>query len=66
LCNIARGRIEALVDNGTTPEDHAAGSLIVTEAGGTIQNYETKSWDVNKIGIIASNSKIHNSIFNLI
>jgi myo-inositol-1(or 4)-monophosphatase len=66
LCNIARGRIEALVDNGTTPEDHAAGSLIVMEAGGKIQNYDSKTWNINKIGIIASNGKIHNNILKLI
>lgn len=66
LCNVARGRIEALVDNGTTSEDHAAGSLIVTEAGGKIQNYGSNTWDVSKIGIIASNNKIHNNILKLI
>lgn len=66
LCNIANGRLDGLIDNGTTPEDHAAGSLIVTEAGGKIQNYNSQSWDVNKIGIIASNGKIHNSILKVI
>lgn len=66
LCNIARGRLDALIDNGTTPEDHAAGSLILTEAGGKIQNYNTKKWDVRKTGIIATNGKLHNSIINLI
>ena len=25
LCNIARGRLDGLIDNGSTPEDHAAG-----------------------------------------
>lgn len=66
LCNIANGRLDGLIDSGTTPEDHAAGSLIVTEAGGKIQNYNRQSWDVNKIGIIASNGKIHNSILRVI
>lgn len=66
LCNIANGRLDGLIDNGTTPEDHAAGSLIVTEAGGKIRNYSSKVWDVNKIGIIASNKKIYNSIIKII
>lgn len=66
LCNIARGRLDALVDNGTTPEDHAAGSLILTEAGGKIQNYNSKNWNVRKTGIIATNGKLHNSIINLV
>ncbi len=55
LCNIARGRLDALADSGTTPEDHAAGSLIVEEAGGKINNYKYKNWDVEKVGIVASN-----------
>lgn len=66
LCNIANGRLDGLVDNGTTPEDHAAGSLIVTEAGGKITNYSSQTWDVNKIGIIAANKKNHNSIIKII
>lgn len=65
LCNIARGRIDGLVDNGTTPEDHAAGSLILTEAGGVVQNYDEKSWDVNKVGIIASNGVLQNFLTDI-
>lgn len=66
LCGIANGRLDGLVDNGTTPEDHAAGSLIVTEAGGKITNYLSKEWDVTKIGIIAANNKNFNSIIKII
>lgn len=65
LCNIARGRIDGLVDNGTTPEDHAAGSLILTEAGGVVQNYADKNWDVNKIGVIASNGVLQNFLTDI-
>jgi myo-inositol-1(or 4)-monophosphatase len=56
LCNIARGRIDALIDNGSTPEDHAAASLILAEAGGTLRNFDQPGWDVNRTGIIASNT----------
>lgn len=66
LCNIANGRLDGLIDNGTTPEDHAAGSLIVTEAGGKIRNYNNQSWNIDEIGIIASNKKIYNSIIKII
>ncbi|HBG81237.1 TPA: hypothetical protein DDW69_00155 [candidate division CPR2 bacterium] len=66
LCNIARGRIHGLFDNGTRPEDHAAGSLILTEAGGRVQNYNSDSWDIKKIGIIASNGKLQSSIINVL
>lgn len=66
LCNIARGRIDALVDNGSTVEDHAAASLILTEAGGTVQNIHTSSWDVRTTGIIASNRLLQEKIRNAI
>jgi myo-inositol-1(or 4)-monophosphatase len=62
LCNIARGKLDALVDNGTTSEDHAAGSLILTEAGGTVQNYQDKNWDVEIVGIIASNGVLQHKV----
>ena len=66
LCNIARGKIDGLVDNGTTPEDHAAGSLIVKEAGGVIRNYYQNSFDVSKTGIIASGKNLFKSIVEII
>ena len=56
LCNIARGRIDGLIDNGSTPEDHAAASIILTEAGGKLRNLDQPGWDVNRTGIIASNN----------
>ena len=56
LCNIARGRIDGLIDNGSTPEDHAAASIILTEAGGKLRNLDQPDWDVNRTGIIASNN----------
>lgn len=62
LCNIARGRIDALIDNGTTPEDHAAGTLILKEAGGSFQNYNKETWDVNTRGIVATNSYLQDQL----
>lgn len=65
LCNIARGRIDGIVDD-TMPEDHAAGALIVSEAGGKVRDFESDRWNVNKIGIIASNGRIHDEIVKLL
>lgn len=62
LCNIARGRIDGIIDNGSTPEDHAAASLIVNEAGGTLQNLHRDTWDVNITGIVASNGLIQEDL----
>jgi len=62
LCNIARGRLDGIITKGTTPEDHAAGSLILTEAGGMVQNFDNNLWNVNEHGIIASNGLLQNVI----
>jgi myo-inositol-1(or 4)-monophosphatase len=65
LCNIARGRIDGLMDNGSTPEDHAAASLILTEAGGRLSDYDQPSWNLNRIGIVASNGMLHDQLLAL-
>jgi myo-inositol-1(or 4)-monophosphatase len=65
LCNIARGRIDGLIDNGSTPEDHAAASLILSEAGGSLRNFDQAGWDVNRTGIIASNGRLQDQMLSL-
>jgi myo-inositol-1(or 4)-monophosphatase len=62
LCNIARGRLDGLLDNGSTPEDHGAANLILTEAGGKIRNFDQPGWDLNRTGIIASNGLLHDQL----
>ena len=62
LCNIARGRLDGLLDNGSTPEDHAAASIILTEAGGNLRNFDQPGWDVNRTGIIASNTLLQDQL----
>ena len=36
LCSVAAGRLDGYFEKGTKPWDHAAGSLIVREAGGVV------------------------------
>ena len=66
LCNVARGRTDIYVDNGTTPEDHAAASLIVQEAGGCVRNFATPAWDPRAPGIIASNPALQRPLLALL
>lgn len=66
LCNTARGKLDGVVTRGTTPEDHAAGSLIVTEAGGKVENFGNSRWNINEKGIIASNGYLHKNIAGLV
>lgn len=65
LCNTARGRLDGLITKGTTPEDHAAGSLILSEAGGMVQNFGNERWDVDELGIIASNGHLQDMVAKL-
>ena len=62
LCNIARGKVDALIDNGSTCEDHAAGSLILKEAGGIVENLHSLGWDPFQTGILASNGLIQSNL----
>ena len=56
LCNLAEGFITAMISNGTTPQDHSAGGLIVKEAGGSIISFGRSDWSHQNEGIIATNS----------
>lgn len=59
LCHIAEGRIHALVCNDTWVEDHAAGALILQEAGGYRSNfYDTATFTHRQAGIIATNNAV--------
>ena len=68
LCRIAEGRIHALICNDTWVEDHAAGALILQEAGGYCTNfYETSSFTHRQSGIIATNNAItHQAVRQLL
>lgn len=62
LCRIAMGKADALVAMSTEVEDHAAGALIVQEAGGVVTDFESDEWNVRTRGIIAANQKLHAAI----
>lgn len=66
LCNIACGRLDGLIDNGSTPEDHAGASIILSEAGGTLRNLHHEGWNVRETGIIASNGIIQGQLVQLL
>ena len=58
LCNVARGRIDAFIDFGSNMEGHAAGALIVANAGGVVANYDHSPWDHLSEGVIAWNGRL--------
>jgi len=66
LCRIAMGKADVLVTMSTTTEDHAAGALIVREAGGVVTNFGSDRWDVYTRGIITANPSLHAAVQRLL
>ncbi|MGB2600529.1 MAG: inositol monophosphatase family protein [Candidatus Omnitrophota bacterium] len=66
LCYVACGRFDGFWELGLHPWDTAAGQLIVTEAGGKVTDMSGKDFDIFKKNIIATNSKIHFEMVNLL
>ena len=59
LCYTACGRFDGYWELKLNPWDFAAGSLILTEAGGRITNVQGKKYNLNIGNVAASNGKIH-------
>ena len=56
LCNVACGRLDLFFEYSLSPWDHAAGGLIITEAGGVISTLEGAPMDyASRCSVWASN-----------
>jgi myo-inositol-1(or 4)-monophosphatase len=67
LCFIAAGRIDGYFETKIKPWDYAAGSLILSEAGGKTSDYDNQSLPFDKpSSIIASNGIIHDELHAII
>lgn len=56
LCNVACGRLDLFFEYSLSPWDHAAGGLIITEAGGVISTLEGAPMDyAHRCSVWASN-----------
>jgi myo-inositol-1(or 4)-monophosphatase len=58
LAYVACGRLDGFFEKGLQPWDIAAGSLLVTEAGGIVANYAGESDYLDKGNVIAGTPKI--------
>jgi myo-inositol-1(or 4)-monophosphatase len=58
LAYVACGRFDGFFEKGLQPWDIAAGSLIITEAGGIVTNYAGESEYLDKGNVIAGTPKI--------
>jgi myo-inositol-1(or 4)-monophosphatase len=66
LCYVAAGWIDAYLNFTPQPWDAAAASLIIQEAGGTINDLAGLSWHPNSRGCLASNGLIHEAMLTLL
>jgi myo-inositol-1(or 4)-monophosphatase len=66
LCYVAAGWYDGFFETGLNPWDVAAGSLIVTEAGGLIGNFTGDPDFLHKREIVAGNPKIYGHLVHLL
>jgi len=66
LCYVAMGRLDGYWELMLSPWDMAAGSLIVTEAGGQVTNCRGGSFSIHSKEILASNSRIHDEMVEVL
>jgi myo-inositol-1(or 4)-monophosphatase len=62
LCYVAAGRFDGFWEMKLHPWDMAAGSLMVTEAGGRMSDFKGGSFSVYGEEMVASNHLIHNEM----
>jgi myo-inositol-1(or 4)-monophosphatase len=66
LCYVAAGWYDGFFETGLNPWDVAAGSLIITEAGGLIGNFTGEPDFLHKREIVAGNPKIYGQLVHLL
>lgn len=66
LAYVALGRIDACIDRVDKPWDWAAGSLIVSEAGGVVTNFQGKRLDLYTPSFVAANPGCHREIISIV
>ncbi len=66
LCYVAAGWYDGFFETGLSPWDVAAGSLIVTEAGGLIGNFTGEADFLNQREVIAGSPKIYGQLVKLL
>jgi len=66
LCYLAMGRFDGFWELKLSPWDTAAGSLLVTEAGGKVTDFSGGPFDIRLKEILASNGKIHQQMMSVL
>ena len=66
LCYVAAGWYDGFFETGLSPWDVAAGSLIVTEAGGLVGNFTGEADFLHQREVVAGNPKIYGQLVQLL
>ncbi|MDN3921684.1 inositol monophosphatase family protein [Roseateles violae] len=66
LCYVAAGYYDAFFETGLNPWDIAAGSLIITEAGGLIGNFTGESDFLHQREVVAGSPKIYGQMVQIL
>jgi myo-inositol-1(or 4)-monophosphatase len=66
LCYVACGRFDGFWELKLKPWDHAAGSLIVREAGGRVSDFEGGEFEISSEESLASNGLIHEQMIRVL
>jgi len=66
LCYVAAGWYDGFFETGLNPWDVAAGSLMITEAGGLIGNFTGESQFLHQREVVAGNPKIYGQLVHLL
>ena len=66
LCYVAAGWYDAFFETGLSPWDVAAGSLIVTEAGGLVGNFTGEAEFLHQREVVAGSPKIYGQLVQML
>ena len=66
LCYVAAGWYDAFFETGLSPWDVAAGSLLVTEAGGLVGNFTGEADFLHRREVVAGNPKIYGQLVQML
>ena len=66
MCYVACGRFDAFWELGLSPWDMAAGSLIVSEAGGRLTDFQGRPLELHRRDLVCSNGRLHDRMLEII
>jgi myo-inositol-1(or 4)-monophosphatase len=66
LCWLASGTLDGFWEKGLSAWDMAAGSLIISEAGGIVTDFQGEAHYLESGNILAANPRLHKFMLELI